>query len=539
MSKPVSKADGRANRVRKIAGMPIAAPNLVDRVVGYFNPSAGLERVKARTLLSMSNGGYKGGKADRRQTRNWHPGEGSANADLLPELKDIRARSRDLSRNMPIASGAISTNVGHVIGDGLTPQAKIDHETLGITPEEAATLGRQAETEWTLFCASLDFTRVQSGEDMQATSFRGVLESGDIFGVRRYRKDPGDTYGTKLQLMEADRVSNPNWRADQNNLAGGVQVDDDGVPVGYHMTNRHPGDNRIARLEWTAVPSRFADGRKIVLHLFDRLRPEQTRGIPYLAPVVEALHELGEYSDAEVRAAVVSAYFTVFVKKPLATEEGPLPGGAGGGADNDEIELAPGAIIDLAEGEEVEVANPGRPNPAFDAFMTAMLRQIGVALELPFEVLVKHFTASYTAGRAALELAFAFWLRRRSWISRNLLQELWTWMWEEGVAMGRLRAPGFFSDPLKKQAYLYADWIGPTRIVLDPLKEAKADDVDLANGATTLQKVSVQRTGGDWKDNILQRGREVRLAQSEGITPATAAPAVASPAPAEPDEDDN
>lgn len=536
----VPKVRNHGKRRQRSAGIAVAAPNLVDRVVGYFNPTAGLERAKSRTLLSMSlEGGYKGGKTGRRPTRSWHPGEGSADADLLPELRDLRSRSRDLARNMPVATGAISTNVGHVVGDGLQPQAKIDHEVLGISSEEAAALGRQAETEWSLFAATLDFTRVQSDEDMQGTVFRGVLESGDIFGVRRYRKDAGDTYGTKVQLIEADRVSNPNWSGDRSNLAGGVQVNADGVPVAYHMTNRHPGELNSVRLEWTAMPARFTDGRPLVLHLFDRLRPEQSRGIPYLAPVIEALHELGEYTDAEVRAAVISAYFTVFVKKQAATDEGPLPAGKGVDADDDEIELAPGAVVELAEGEDVQIANPGRPNAALDAFLTAMLRQIGVALELPFEVLVKHFTSSYTAGRAALEMAFFFWRRRRGWLARNWCQQLYKWMWEEAVAIGRLKAPGFFTDPVKRQAYLYAEWIGPTRISLDPLKEAKADDVDLTNGATTLQKIGIQRTGGDWQDNILQRGREMRLMRGEGIEPAPVAAPVGSAQPSEPDEDDN
>jgi hypothetical protein len=46
----------------------------------------------------------------------------------------------------------------------------------------------------------------------------------------------------------------------------------------------------------------------------------------------------------------------------------------------------------------------------------AVLRQIGVALGLPFEVLVKHFKASYSAARAtwpSLEILRA----RKHWLS--------------------------------------------------------------------------------------------------------------------------
>jgi len=501
-------------------------PTILDRFVAWASPSAGLERHKARTMLAMSAGGYKGGKRNRRQTRDWRPDGGSANADLLPELGDLRARSRDLCRNMPIATGAIATNITEVVGDGLVPQAKVDWRALGISKEQARALSRAAEAEWSLFAASLDFTGVQHAVDMQATILRGVLESGDIFGVRRYRLDPGAVYGTKVQLIEADRVSNPLWRADGEDLAGGIQVDRNGMPIAIHVTNRHPGDRRTVKLEWTAVPVRTVAGGRLVEHWFDRLRPEQTRGIPYLAPVIEALQEIGAYTESEARAAVVSSLFTVFVKHPAA-DDGPTVGTPDAGNPESEMKLAAGAIIDLADGDDVTIANPGRPNPAFDPFVTALLRQIGVALELPFEVLIKHFTASYTASKAAYGLAWQYFRRRRSWLARRPCQVFWEWMWEEAIALGRLDAPGFFTDPARRQAFLWADWIGPPPVTLDPYKDAKAEELDLASGARTLQEVTVSKTGADWQDNQEQRAEETELRRRLKLE---AEPVAASPA---------
>ena len=60
-----------------------------------------------------------------------------------------------------------------------------------------------------------------------------------------------------------------------------------------------------------------------------------------------------------------------------------------------DYKLAPGAILDLQPNENIEIADQKRPNQAFDPFVQAILRQVGVALELPFEILIKHFTASY------------------------------------------------------------------------------------------------------------------------------------------------
>lgn len=52
----------------------------------------------------------------------------------------------------------------------------------------------------------------------------------------------------------------------------------------------------------------------------NRERAGQRRGVPMLAPVLEALKQLGHYTDAEITAAVLSAMFTVFVKQGVASD---------------------------------------------------------------------------------------------------------------------------------------------------------------------------------------------------------------------------
>ena len=511
----------------------VAKPTVLDRLVGYFSPGAAVARLRDRTMLTSLSGGFKGGKTDRRATRNWRPGGNSADADLLPELDDLRARSRDLARNLPVATGAIATNKTHVVGDGLVLSAQCDRKVLGISPEQAKAFNARAEWEFELWSQTADFTRVQHFAELQALLLGGVLESGDIFALRRYRLDAGDIYGTKIQVIEGDRVCNPYRISDTDKIVAGIEHLASGVPVAVHVADRHPGDLRSKAINWRRVPMRYNDGRRIVIHLFDRQRPDQTRGIPYLAPVVEALKSLGDYTDAEVRAAVVSAMFTVFVKNAPDADTGPLATTETNAASGkDEIELGSGAVIDLAEGESIETANPGRPNPQFDAFVTAFLRQIGVALELPFELLIKHFTASYSASKAALELATHTFRRRRTWLARNLCQVAYEWMMEEAIILGRIEAPGFFDDPLKRSAWLNATWTGPVRISLDPRKEAEADELDRRNGFKTSQQIMTERTGGDFDDKTEQLAREDRTRKDAGLPPfpaSSAANAVTPP----------
>lgn len=494
---------------------------LVDRVVGYFSPRAGLERLRHRLMLSAATGegGYKGGRRERRPTKRWRPAEASADADTLIDLPDLRARARDLRRNTPIATGALATNVTNVLGEGLQLQASVDHDALGIAESVADEMEREQEREFALFLESCDFTRVQHGHELAALAYMAKEESGDCFLVRRFRKDASDAYGTKVQVLEADRVCNPGRSADTDRIAGGVEVDGDGVPVAYHVTNRHPGALRAAALAWERIPARTDDGRRVVVHLYDRLRPELTRGVPYLAPVIEHLKQLGDYSDAEVTAAVISSMFTLAIETPADEEQSPPVGERGDQslADN-EVKLGTGAVISLLPGEKASSINPARPNANFDPFFVSIVRQIGVALELPFELLIKHFTASYSASRAALEMAWQFFRRRRAWLARNLYQVLYEWMMEEAVAFGRLDRPGFFEDALLRRAYCGANWIGPSRISVDPLKEANADKVDVLElRVKTREQVALERTGGDWDGKRRQLAKEERALAADDL----------------------
>jgi lambda family phage portal protein len=426
------------------------------------------------------------------------------------------------------------------VGDGLQLQASVDHEALGMTEDEADAWERAAEREWKLFCRTADFSGVQSFAELQGLILRSALESGDVFVVRRYRKDPGDAYGTKLQVLEADRCSNPGRAADTDRIAGGVEVDVDGRPVAYHITDKHPGNLRAGMLKWARIDARTPEGKQAVVHAYDRLRPELTRGVPYLAPVIEHLKQLAQYSEAEVTAAVVSAMFTVFIETPADEVETPIAGEKKGGNAENEVTLGNAAVLSLAPGEKASTANPGRPNAQFDPFVTAFLRQIGVALELPFELLIKHFTASYSASRAALEMAWQSFRRRRTWLARRVCQVIYEWVIEEAVAEGRLAAPGYFMSPLVAQAYCGARWLGPGRPSVDQTKDAAADKEYLGMGVVSREQITAERFGdrGDWESTHKQIAKEERMRRTDGLggSPPHAAPPPAT-APGEADDD--
>lgn len=529
--------------VMKVAGKDVLVqPTIADRVVSWFSPEKGLARMRARIMASAVTG-YTAGDKLHRGMRLWATSEASANEAISFGLKTMRGRSRDLVRNSPIATGAINSVVLNVVGDGLVLQSVLDREVLGLSPEQARTWQAAAQREFALWARRPDFTGRLNWDEMQALALRSVLESGDLFVARRRRNEPATPYGLRLQLIEAERVSNPEGRQNTDTLVDGVVLDADGIPVGYSICNVYPGDwTYTKQRQWrTYEIGQTVTGTPLILHLYDQRRVDQARGVPYLAPVIAALKQLSDYTDAEIRAAVISAMFTVFVTKPAVDNgtEPPIIGSsdADAGVDPDsEIALGNGAIVDLATGEDVKFADPKRPNVAAQVFIEAMCKQVGIALDLPFEVLMKSFTSSYSAARASLEMAWQFFRQRRSWLAWKFCQPVYEWVITEAIVAGRLQAPGFFADPLIREAWLGSEWIGPSRIQLDPQKEASADLIDLGMGTKTREQIIQERTGGSFASKHDQLFIEEQARREAGLsTPnSTSAALQPPPAPTEP-----
>jgi lambda family phage portal protein len=492
--------------------------NWLDKAYAYVAPVKAAERYKARLAMA---GSYTGASRMLRSLANWNVSQGDADSDLLPDLPTLRARCRDLARNQPLAAGALNTVCTHVVGTGLRLQVRLDRSFLGLSDEAADAWAAQTEREFALWAESPDcaISRNLTFYECQELAFRSSLENGDCFVLMPYVERLKNPYSLRLQIIEADRVVNPHQLPDSDTLAGGVQKDKYGAPLAYHILQGHPGALCSAQKNtWQCIPAFGAKtGRRNVLHLYRSLRPGQTRGVPYLAAVIEPFKQLGTYTQAEVMAAVVSAMMTVFVKSPegdmdLMAGAPTRENGKGG------YTLGNGTVVQLAEGEDITTVTPGRPNAAFDPFVQSILRQIGVALELPFEVLVKHFTASYSAARAALLEAWQFFNIRRAWLSAQFCQAVYEEWLTHAVAIGRISAPGFLSgDPLLRAAYAGAVWIGPAPGQIDPLKEIEAAGRRIEIGVSSLARECAALSGIDWETELHQQIKEARLRQAAGF----------------------
>jgi len=517
--------------------MAAPKPSLLERAIHAVSPSWALKRHQARSMIAFS-GGYAGGGYSERISY-WQPGVRDADSDITRDLKELRARSRDLVRNNPIAGGALETTVSHVIGTGLSVQSRIDAELLGMTDEQASEWQAAAEREWRLWAESkfCDAVDDQDFYGLQELAFRSRWESGDVGVVLSSRRRADWPHTLAVQIVEADRICNESLSPDTDTMTQGIERDAAGAPLAAWICDRHPFSAMNGPPpKWRRIAFRGASGRRNVLLLKRKLRPGQTRGVPELAPIIGMLKQLGRYADAEVDAAVNSAVFALFVKMDPETFSEVFDDEAQqtyvAGAKRWDGTLKSGAAVNLLPGEEIQSPAMGRPNPNFDGFTQAVLRQIGMGLGIPHEVLIKHFQSSYSAARAALLDAWRTFRVRRQWMAAEFCQPIYEEFLADAVAAGRLDAPGFFADALIRKGWCGATWNGDGPGAIDPLKEATAAEKRMEIGLTTLSEEIIAYDGGDWETKHRQQVRE-RQARDEGdlLNDTTNAPEPQEPEP--------
>lgn len=496
-----------------------------------------------------TNKGYgdAGASYQKKATKGFRAMSGSPKEDIDAHNRTLRQRARMLYMAAPVATSAIRTNRTNVIGIGLQLKSRIDREALGMTQEAADAWQAQAEREFSLWAGNkraCDATGVNNFAAMQQLALSSWLVSGDVFAViKQYEPTPLMPYSLRIHLIEADRVATPTSSgtitpmllttgkaANGNTIFDGVEVDGNGQIAAYHIRSTYPFEIGTASTQWTRVQA-YGErtGLPNILHIMESERPDQYRGVSYLAQVIEPLLQLRRYTESELTAAVVESFFTAFIKTNADTGDNPfnevgssLPEVS---RDPNEYEMGPGQINIMEPGEDVTFADPKRPANGFSTFLRAICEQVGAALEIPADLLLKAFNSSYSASRAALMEAWKAFKMRREWFVADFCAPIYEIWLSEAVARGRISAPGFFSDPAVRAAYLGAEWIGPSQGQLDPTKEITAEILAIGEAITTREQATIRLNGGQWDANVDQIAREnEKLKEAQGQTSGSTSP---------------
>lgn len=507
-----------------------------------------------RHALQGGTGNYSGPAYDAadiysQHMQTWQPFLWSPDAELNTYRDTIVSRVRDLVRNDGWASGAVTRILDNAIGPNLRPIPKPDYQFLQnhsgnkkfdhVWAKEYAKAVNASWRSWAeddagCFC---DVTRNLDWGQMCFTAFRHKLVDGDALAVMHYLPDRVSygraRYATAFQLVDPDRLSNPQMRFDSQSVRGGVIIDANDAAVGYYIRRAHFGDwfSAVEALHWDPIPRETAWGRARVVHNFDSDRAGQHRGgAGIFAPVLQRLRMLVKYDSTELDSAIINSIFGAYISSPFDRElvaEAVSDGESGAFAgyqgqrvdwhDESKIMLGNSRIPVLFPGEEIVAINATRGQGSnFSAFEDAFLRNAATCVGLSAQQLSNNWSnVNYSSARGALLEAWKTMERRRHTFTKGFCTPIRNaWLEEamdpvdgDDLPMPAGTVPTFIEC---RGAYARCRWMGPGRGWIDPVAEKQGSVIGMDAALSTLEDECAAQ-GLDFEEVLEQRRYELEL----------------------------
>jgi lambda family phage portal protein len=475
----------------------------IDDVIGVFSPMAAFRRKQARSALKLMERAYEGAKAGRR-TDGWFTPSSSANAEIYAVGNRLRDRARDIVRNNPYGRKARRVFSDNFIGTGIAPEANTG----------SARLNKQIMAAWRDWRAGCDVEGNCDFFGLQALIVRCMFESGECFVRFRDRMaDDGSTVPLQLQVLEPDfldATKNYEMPGDTGYIRQGIEFDKNGRRVAYWMWPQHPGETLIMwpRLQSQRIP---ADQ---VLHIYEKERPGQIRGVTSFAAVITRMRNLEDYDDAELWRKKIESCFAAFVVLNSGSEGPTLGNIASTGASDpnnpqpQRVEaFRPGMIEYLKPGEDVRFGNPNS-DANYPNYQRVQLHAVAAGLGVTYEQLTGDLSqVNYSSLRAGL-LEFRRSIETLRW--QVFIPQFCIPVWKRFIDRA------YIAGLISKVDY-GSTWTPQKFEMVDPLKDAQADMLMLRTGTLTLRE-AVNNQGYDFEQQMDEIERINQILDEKKIT---------------------
>ncbi len=365
-----------------------------------------------------------------------------------------------------------------------------------------------AATAWEAWKPMADVASRFGWDSLQSVIARQCFVFGECF-VLQVR----DRYNGRgrVQLVEGFNCKTPPLLAAQEGkfIVDGVAIDPAGRPLGYWFKE---GED-----------FRYYDA-SVVVHIFDPSRPGQYRGLPYIHPVINDLHDLDDLQMLEMQAAKQNARISRFVNVAtgeFSDEDAIRTGGEVSDEDGKKrfeyYENVLGADAKaLFPGDKVSQFGGERPSVVTREFWKGLEAKICAGVGIPY-VLVYPESMQGTVYRGALDAASA-WFRIRS---SNLALHFRR-IYEFALADAMQFDPALRAAAPKD--WNKADYRPPKAPNVDVGRNSAAMLAELAAGIRSHVGI-IAEDGGDWKQLLIQKATVkkfaielVKLPQFEGVT---------------------
>lgn len=435
--------------------------------------------------ISALVGEYEASGAGRR-LGTWGTSTAGPSTVVSGSLNSLRSRSRQLIRNNPLVDGGVDAYVANIIGSGINPRWQVNDPVLKV----------ELQKLWDDWGDEADFSETLDFYGLQSLICRGLIDAGEIFcRLIPCRPEDGLSVPLQLQILEADHLdeSFSSIEENGNEIRMGIEIDARGKRVAYHFWPEHPGEAFITRRN---IAQRVRVPASEIIHIFRPVRAGQMRGRPWLASIIVRIHELDQYSDAELVRKKTAAMFGGFITEEMPGAGDPSAWFGKKAADDaegrDVIALEPGTFPMLPRGMDVKFSQPVDVGTTYDIWIKQQLREVAKGMGVTYEQLTGDLTGvNYSSIRAGL-LEFR---RRVGQLQQEIIifqfcrRVAHAWM-DAAVLSGAIVIPGYFPN---RRIYRRIVWRPDGWPWVDPQKDQEAAKDSVRSGFTSRSKVIAER----------------------------------------------
>jgi len=322
-----------------------------------------------------------------------------------------------------------------------------------------------------------------------------------------------------LRPIEAEMLSTPDIGGFGENRIDGIDLDEQGNPIRYHVLRHHPGGT-----EWGFDPLEELSPPPLpdeVLHVFREDRPGQHRGIPELTAALPLFSKLRRYTLAVVQSAETAAELTVLLK--TATPESAATNfGPSGDTDTepaayetfDTFDIERNTVTVLPEGTEPYQFKPEQPSTTHSEFVRITLAEAFACVMLPYAMGAQDSSQeNFASGKLTrLGIKRAVEVERSTDWNPEVERLFWSWFAEAKYAMPeQVRAALAARPPAEWVLVVYWDKVQDD---IDPGKAATARKTRLESGQTSIPAI-YQEEGRDWEEDQKQAARALGIPVAE------------------------
>jgi lambda family phage portal protein len=442
-----------------------------------------------------------------RLSADWLATSQSINEELRSDLDMLRRRGRDLVNNNDYARKFRTMVQDNIIGPaGVRLQSRAA-EPNG-TPDRLAC--DAVETAWEAWQHQADVQGRQHFRDLCATLVGGLPSDGEFLVAVVRGAQAGNRWGFALQAIDVDRIDTTfTGRHGDNAVIMGVEVNEFRRPVALHLFTAHPNDGIHSGRQRMRLPM------KDVIHGYKMERPEQLRGIPWMAPGMLSLHHLGNFKLAALLAAEHGANHYGFFTTPDGTS--PI-GGMDAGTGEQVTVSQPGTFDTLPAGTAFQPYDSKYPEQNFGPFVKTTLQRIASGWGVAYHSLANDLEGvSFSSIRSGTLEERDRWMADQAWFVNVFLERVFAAWLEWCLMQGTILMPNGSALPMSKlDKFAKHEWQPRRWDWVDPKADTEANILKVRAGLMSPQDLAAAM-GYDFEDTLKAIAQAQALAKEYGV----------------------